>query len=161
MALKLVIGAHLCNKSDFYLVKGLKSEADNNRNSVMLDAIKVLDLGDFSIYDISLEECSKLGYEILSFTCIGGVNLSGDYIIGGQGIVARNSGLAFTKLGDLWSCDVPIYYKGELVQYKQNRVYYLNFVCCNELRPSVKFKVDLYIDLIDYTVQCWVCDIPV
>ena len=161
MALKLVIGAHLCNKSDFYLVKGLKSEADNNRNSVMLDAIKVLDLGDFSIYDISLEECSKLGYEILSFTCIGGVDLSGDYIIGGQGIVARNSGLAFTKPGDLWSCDVPIYYKGELVQHKQNRVYYLNFICCNELRPNVKFKVDLYIDLIDYTVQCCVCDIPV
>lgn len=161
MALKLVIGAHLCNKSDFYLVKGIKNEVDNNRNSVMLDAIKVLDLGDFSIYDISLEECSKLGYEILSFTCIGGVDLSGDYIIGGQGVVARNSGLAFTKLGDLWSCDVPIYYKGELVQHKQNRVYYLNFVCCNELRLDVKFNVDLYIDLIEYTVQCCVCDIPV
>ena len=160
MALKLVIGVHLCNKSDFYLIKGLKSETDN-RNRVMYDAIKVLDLEDFSVYDISLEECSKLGYEILSFTCIGGVDLSGDYIIGGLGIVARNSGLAFTKLGDLWSCDVPIYYRGELVQHKQNRVYYLNFVCCNELRPNVKFNVDLYIDLIDYTVQCCVCDIPV
>lgn len=41
MALKLVIGVHLCNKSDFYLIKGLKSEADN-RNRVMYDAIKVL-----------------------------------------------------------------------------------------------------------------------
>lgn len=161
MALKLAVGVHLCNKSDFYLVKGLKSEADNNRNSVMLDAIKVLDLGDFSIYDISLEECSKLGYEILSFTCVGGVDLSGDCIIGGQGIVARNGELAFTKLGDLWSCDVPLYYKGELIQHKQNRVYNLNFVCCSELRLDVKFKVDLYIDLIEYNVQCCVCDIPV
>lgn len=159
MALKLVIGVHLCNRSDFYLIKGLKSEADTyNRNRVMLDAIKVLDLEDFSICDISLEECSKLGYEILDFTCIGGVDLSGDYIIGGQGVVTRNSTLAFAKLGTLWSCDVPIYYKGELVQHKQNRVYNLNFDCCNELRPSVKFKVDFYIDLIDYTVQCYVCD---
>ena len=160
MALKLVIGVHLCNKSDFYLIKGLKSETDN-RNRVMYDAIKVLDLEDFSVYDISLEECSKLGYRILDFSYINDANLGDDCIVGGQGVVAVNSVLGFAKLGDLWSCDVPIYYKGELVQHKQNRVYNLNFDCCNELRPNVKFKVDLYIDLIDYTVQCYVSDIKV
>lgn len=160
MALKLVIGVHLCNKSDFYLIKGLKSETDN-RNRVMYDAIKVLDLEDFSVYDISLEECSKLGYRILDFSYINDANLGDDCIVGGQGVVAVNSALGFAKLGNLWSCDVPIYYKGELVRHKQNRVYNLNFDCCNELRPSVKFKVDLYIDLIDYTVQCYVCDIKV
>lgn len=157
MALKLVIGVHLCNKSDFYLIKGLKSETDN-RNRVMYDAIKVLDLGDFSICDISLEECSKLGYRILDFSYINDANLGDGCILGGQGVVTVNSVLAFAKLGTLWSCDVPIYYKGELVQHKQNRVYNLNFDCCNKLRPSVKFKVDFYIDLIDYTVQCYVCD---
>lgn len=160
MALKLVIGVHLCNKSDFYLIKGLKSETDN-RNRVMYDVIKVLDLEDFSVYDISLEECSKLGYRILDFSYINDANLDDDCIVGGQGIVTVNSVLGFAKLGNLWSCDVPIYYKEELVQHKQNRVYYLNFVCCNELRLDVKFNVDLYIDLIDYTVQCCVCDIPV
>lgn len=157
MALKLVIGVHLCNRSDFYLIKGLKSETDN-RNRVMYDAIKVLDLEDFSVYDISLEECSKLGYRILDFSYINDANLGDDCIVGGQGVVAVNSVLGFAKLGNLWSCDVPIYYKGELVQHKQNRVYNLNFDCYNKLRPSVKFKVDFYIDLIDYTVQCYVCD---
>lgn len=160
MALKLVIGVHLCNKSDFYLIKGLKSETDN-RNRVMYDAIKVLALEDFSVYDISLEECSKLGYRILDFSYINDANLGDDCIVGGQGVVAVNSVLGFAKLGDLWSCDVPIYYKGELVQHKQNRVYNLNIKCYNGLRRDVKFDIELYIDLIDYTVQCYACDIKI
>lgn len=159
MALKLVIGLHICNKSDFYLIKGLKNETDD-RNGVIYDAVKVLDLGDFSVYDISLEDCNKLGYKLLDFGYIGGVALSDDYIIGGQGIVGANNTIAFAKvkIGDLWSCGVPLYYRGDLVQHKQNRVYNIILDCCNELRRNVKFNVELYIDLIDYTVQCYVCD---
>ena len=156
MALKLVIGVHLCDKSDFYLIKGASYNIESG-TSLRYDAIKVLDLGDFSVHDISLEDCHKLGYKHLSFSDMKGVGLSDNYIVGSQGIVIRDSTMAFVVIKDKYSYDIPLYYKGELIQYGKTRIYNLFLSCCNELRPSVKFPVNFYIDLIDYTVQCFVC----
>ena len=160
MALKLVVGVHLCDKSDFYLAK----EPKNSRDGVIdvrYDAIKVIDLDDFNVYDMSLEECHKLGYKLLSFSYLDGIALGDNCIIGGQSLVLRDNVIGFAKLGDLYSCDVPLYYKGELIRNNKNRVYGLSLTCCNELRPYIKFIVNFYIDLIDYTVQCCVCGRPV
>lgn len=99
MALKLVIGVHLCDKSDFYLIKGASYNIESG-TSLRYDAIKVLDLGDFSVHDISLEDCHKLGYKHLSFSDMKGVSLSDNYIVGSQGIVIRDSTMAFVVIKD-------------------------------------------------------------
>ena len=156
MALKLVIGVHLCDKSDFYLIKGASYNIERG-TSLRYDAIKVLDLGDFSVYDISLEDCHKLGYKHLSFSSMNGVDLSDEYIVGSHGVVSRDNTMAFVVIKEKYSIDVPLYYKGELIQHGKSRIYNLFFSCCNELRPSVKFPINFYIDLIDYNVQCIVC----
>lgn len=157
MALKLVVGVHLCDKSDYYLVKGASYNIERV-TSIRYDAIKVLDLGDFSVCDIGLEDCHRLGYKLLGFSYMSGVDLSDNYIVGAQRIVLKGDTIALTVIKEKYCFDVPLYYNGELIQYKKSRVYNLSFNCHNELRPSVKFSIDFYIDLIDYNVQCLVCD---
>ena len=150
---KLVIGVHLCDKSDLYMIRQLE-KYEGNRNEVRYDAVKLLDLSNFTVCDLSIEECHKLGYEFFSFSYGCRTNTSDKYIFGNIGTILDNSLFGSSKIGDLYECSMPIYYKGELAYENNDRILRVGLNCCNSLRAGVKFGVNILVDLIDYRVQC-------
>lgn len=145
---KLVIGVHLCDKSDLYMIRRLQ-KCESNRGEVRFDAIKLLDLSDFTVCDLSIEECHKLGYEFYSFSYGCKTNNSDKYIFGNIGTILDNSLFGKSKIGDLWECGMPIYYQGELIYENNARILMVSLNCCNSLRTGVKFGVSILVDLID------------
>lgn len=149
---KLAIGVHLCDKSDLYKVRQLQ-KYESNRDEVRFDAVKLLDLSDFTVCDLSIEECHKLGYKFYSFS--DGCNVKSDkYIFSNIEAMGNNSLFGSSKIGNLYECGMPIYYNNELVYENNDRILELRVHCCTNLGPNVIFWITILVDLIDYRVQC-------
>lgn len=154
MGLKLLVGIHLYNKSDIYQIKDIYKDyrviysKEFVDYCVRYDKIRVLDLVDFSVSDVSIEDCNKLGYTLRLYDSpLYDLTRESNAILGVLGDLVKDGNFIELPLSLLDRQIVPFYYEGKLVYESKDRVLkiniFMNVAICQ-----------LYLDILNNTVYC-------
>ena len=122
MGLKLLVGIHLYNKSDIYQIKDIYKDyrviysKEFVDYCVRYDKIRVLDLMDFSISDMSIEDCNRLGYTLRLYDSpLYDLTRDSNAILGVLGDLVKDENFIELPLSLLDRQIVPFYYEGKIV----------------------------------------------
>ena len=154
MGLKLLVGIHLYNKSDIYQIKDIYKDyrviysKEFVDYCVRYDKIRVLDLVDFSVSDMSIEDCNRLGYTLRLYDSpLCDLTRDSNAILGVLGDLVKDGNFIELPLSLLDRQTVPFYYDGKLVYESKDKV----------LKVSIFMNVaicQLYLDILTNTVYC-------
>lgn len=154
MGLKLLVGIHLHDKSNIYQIKDIYDDYKVIYSKEFVDycvrynKIRVLDLMDFSISDMSIEDCNSLGYTFRFYDSpLYDLTRDSNAILGVLGDLVKDENFIELPLSLLDRQIVPFYYDGKLVYKSKDRV----------LKVSIFMDVaicQLYLDILSNTVYC-------